>query len=149
MSQPLYSSTFTYATQALDLFETKNEIYTNNKTQAISKSLMEIYARRSDQKVLELEKETSFVEFIQKYKISKGQLKLRDQDKQVIVVTYPTLRYNPNIESIYKEYCYYQMIKYSSWHIEDLPLLKDKNTAIQRFEAFLTTCSSSIKESIE
>ena len=145
MSQPLYSSTFTYATQALDLFETKNEIYTNNKTQAISKSLMEIYARRSDQKDLELEKETSFVEFIQKYKISKGQLKLRDQDKQVIVVTYPTLRYNPNIESIYKEYCYYQMIKYSSWHIKDLPLLKDKNTAIQRFESFLTTCSSSIK----
>ena len=68
MSEPLYSSSFEYATQSLDLFEQSKEIYSSDNTLAISKTLMEFYAHRNQNLSSETEPDQStFYQFVQKY----------------------------------------------------------------------------------
>ncbi len=67
----------------------------------------------------------------------------------VIVVTYPKVRFNPNITSAYQDYCYYQLIKYSSWSINDLEIMKDKETAIERYKDFYESTTAEIRLSLQ
>ena len=73
---------------------------------------------------------------------------LRKNLKKIIVVTYPKVRYNKKIPENYIDYCYFQMIKFSNWDIDDLVELKNKSTAIARFENFFENASDQIKDSI-
>ena len=66
----------------------------------------------------------------------------------MIVVTYPAVKYNPKIHETYKHYCYYQMIKYSNWTINDLTELRNKDTDIIRFEEFIKNTTPEIRETI-
>ena len=118
MSEPLYSSSFEYTTQKLDFKEKSKEIYNDGINQAISKTLMEFYANQNNDKTNENLDKSSFYEYVQKYKVTNGQLTLRRSDN-LIIVTYPTVRYNPNILEKYKEYCYYEMIKFQDF--QDIP----------------------------
>ena len=65
----------------------------------------------------------------------------------MILVTYPAVKYNPKIHE-YKHYCYYQMIKYSNWTINDLTELRNKDTDIIRFEEFIKNTTPEIRETI-
>jgi hypothetical protein len=91
---------------------------------------------------------TSFNQFVTNYKVFKGQLILRT-DEKIIIVTYPSVRYNIKFIEQYTDYCYYQMIKFSNWTIDDIKILSDRTTAIKRFEEFFLTASEEIKENIK
>ena len=65
------------------------------------------------------------------------------------MVTYPKVRYNPKILDTYTDYCYYQLIKYSNWSINDLEIIKQKSTAIKRFEEFYLNAPDEIRNSIK
>ena len=91
---------------------------------------------------------TSFYKFSQMYQVKKGQLLLRSNLKKIIVVTYPKVRHNKKIIETYIDYCYYQIIKYSKWTFTDLDKLKDKSTAIIRFENFISNASNEEKLAI-
>jgi len=151
MSDSLYHSTFEYVTQSLNLNqsnELNNIINYNDESSATNKHLMKFYANRQTIPYLMpiLNEIQSFNQFVTKYKVSKGKLALRINPEKIIVVTYPKVHYNPeNIEK-HKEYCFYQLIKYSNWSIKDLETISNQDTAITRFEQFYANASEEIKE---
>ncbi len=65
-----------------------------------------------------------------------GVLTLRKNPDSLIVVTYPPARFNPKVLHLYQTYCYYQLIKFSPWNINDISELNNKDTAIQRYNDF-------------
>ena len=153
-SEPLYSSTFKYVTQSLELTQSKelNEIATSNQNnKATNKSLLDFYVQRENNPKLihMLDEIKSFNSFVIKFKVFKNQLELRPDSENTIVVTYPKVRYNPKIIETYKQYCFYQMIKYSNWTINDLETIKNKETAIERFEKFYAECDEITKNTIK
>jgi hypothetical protein len=155
-SEPLYSSTFKYVTQSLELSQAKemNEISNNKENQnnkATNRSLLDFYADRMNNPDLVdiLDQIKSFNNFVIKFKDFKNQLKLREDSENTIIVTYPKVRYNPNIIETYKDYCFYQMIKYSDWNIKDLETIKNKETAIERFEKFFSETDEDTKNTIK
>ena len=91
----------------------------------------------------------SFNSFVIKFKVFKNQLELRPDSENTIAVTYPKVWYNPKIIETYKQYCFYQMIKYSNWTINDLETIKNKETAIERFEKFYAECDEITKNTIK
>jgi hypothetical protein len=123
---------------------------TNGSNPATNLTLLEYYATRMKNKALEpvLHTITSFNQFVTNYKVFKGQLILRT-DEKIIIVTYPSVRYNIKFIEQYTDYCYYQMIKFSNWTIDDIKVLSDRTTAIKRFEEFFLTASEEIKENIK
>jgi len=153
MSEPLFSSSFAYVKQSLELTISKevNNLHSKGSNQATNLTLMEYYATRMNNKALQpvLNTITSFIEFVNTYKVFKGQLTLRNDKQQIIIVTYPSVRYNKKFIEQYTDYCYYQMIKFSNWTIDDIKTIQDKTTAINRFEQFFLTASDKIKENIK
>jgi hypothetical protein len=154
MSEPLYHSSFEYVTQSLELNQTNevNNITTeNDESPATYKNLMNFFANRNQNDFLIpiLHEISSFNQFVNKFKVTKGKLTLRMNPEKIIIVTYPKVHYNPALLEQYKEYCYYQLIKYSNWTINDLPIISDKQTAINRFDNFYQNASNEIKESIK
>lgn len=171
MSEPLYSSTFEYVTQSLDLNqskEIKNLIKNGPEIEATNNTLMDFYANRLEhfeliKKIRETEDiklnrqslnandnlETSFNQFVTQYKCVKGELKMRTNSNNVIIVTYPKVRYNPKIIENYTEYCYYQIIKYSNWTINDILIINNKETAVNRFEEFIKNTTPEIIETMK
>ena len=110
MSEPLFSSTFEYVTQSLELnqFKEMNKLTNKNgHNPATNCSLIDFYANRKSNPVLMpiLESITSFYQFVINYKVTKGQLMLRKNFKKIIVVTYPKVRYNKKIPENYIDYC--------------------------------------------
>ena len=142
MSEPLYSSSF----QAKEL----NKLTSNGNLKATNNTLMDFYAHRYQNERLQpiIETITYFYDFVSQSKVVKGQLTKRHHNKQIIIVTYPKVRYNPQIYEAYIDYCYYQTIKYSNWDIADLELLKNKSTAVERFENFYRNASDELRETI-
>ena len=154
MSESLFSSTFEYITQSLELnqFKEVNRLNNNNDNKlATNPSLIDFYANRKNIPVLktELNSITSFFKFVQTYNVKKGQLHKRNDFKKVIAVFYPKVRANKKIPENYIDFCYYQLIKLSEWNIDDIAVLKNKNTAIQRFEQFVKAASQEQLESIK
>ena len=84
----------------------------------------------------------NFLEFAKRFYISKNNLVLCSNLDLTVVITHPTVQYQPLIKEIYNKYCFYQMIKYSSWTIENLPEISNELNAIERWETFLSTASS-------
>lgn len=166
MSEQLYSSSFEYVTQSLDLNqskEIKNLIKNGPQTEATNNTLMDFYANRAEyfefiKKIRESEDskknrqclqkkdnlETSFNQFVIQYKCVKGELRIRTNNDKIIIVTYPKVRFNPKITETYKEYCFFQLIKYSNWTIKEISIINDKETAIRRFEEFLKNTTPEI-----
>ena len=101
MSEPLYSSSFEYVQQSLDLNQAKelNNLNKNGNNKATNSTLMDYYAHRFQNEQLSpiLETISSFYDFVIKYKVIKGQLTPRKNNKEIIIVTYPKVRYNTKI----------------------------------------------------
>ena len=98
MSEPLYSSSFTYVKQSLELEQSKEVVdLINNPAQkeATNKTLMDFYSNRITNVSLAsvLNDITSFNQFVTNYKVFKGQLTIRQDSESVIVVTYPAVKY--------------------------------------------------------
>jgi hypothetical protein len=153
LSEPHYHSSFEYITQSLELNQTREVVNLENPNQQIeatSQTLMDFYSTRNSNPVLApiINTIQSFNSFVQKYKVTKGKLIVRPNSEKIIVVTHPKVTYSPKIIETYQHYCYYQLIKFSPWSIDNLEQLKDKTTAIERFENFLTTTSPEILENI-
>ena len=152
MSEPLYSSSFEYVQQSLDLNQAKelNNLNKNGNNKATNSTLMDYYAHRFQNEQLSpiLETISSFYDFVIKYKVIKGQLTPRKNNKEIIIVTYPKVRYNTKIIENHIDYCYFQLIKYSNWNIADLEILKNRSTAIDRFEIFYQNASDELKDTI-
>jgi hypothetical protein len=155
MKGNMYSSSFVYVTQSLDLIQSKeivNLANNNLNLEATNKTLMDYYASREENPMLIpiLNTIKSFVHFVQTYKVFKGNLILRPDSEKTIIVTWPKVKYCPNINETHEHYCFYQMIKYSNWTNKTLNELRKKSTAIDRFNAFYTNeASQEIKESIK
>jgi hypothetical protein len=151
-SEPLYSSTFEYINQSLDLDQSRlvKPLYRKNTDiteTATIKSLLDHFMNRLNNALIP--PINNLVEFIRKYKITKGQLTCRSNYEKVIVVTYPAVRYNPKVKEKYTEYCYYQLIKWSSWSIADIGVIQNKETAIERWESFFNSAPIELKNSIK
>ena len=59
------------------------------------------------------------------------------------------MRFNHRIISVYQDYCYYQLIKYSTWSISDFEIIKNKETAIERYQIFYNNCTPQLKEVLQ
>ena len=152
ISEPLYSSSFEYVQQSLDLNQAKeiNKLSNNGNSKATNSTLMDFYAHRFQNDKMHSIRDTisSFYDFVLQYKVIKGQLIARKNNKRIIIVTCPKVRYNPQIIENHIDYCYYQLIKYSNWNIADLEIMRNKTTPIERFETFYNNASSKTKETI-
>ena len=102
-------------------------IVAKSLNKATNKSLLDFYVQRENNPKLihMLDEIKSFNSFVIKFKVFKNQLEFRPESENTIVVTYPKVRYNPKIIETYKQYCFYQMIKYSNWTINDLETIKN------------------------
>jgi hypothetical protein len=137
-SEPLYHSTFDYVSQSLDL-SSRQLNFDQNSSLLVKINLLDYYADRDSNEFLKphLASITSFIEFVKKFVISCGVLKLKDKPHLIVVTTSPRVRYNPSDLKCYTNYCFYQMIKYSNWKREDMISLSNVNDCIRRWESFL------------
>ena len=64
------------------------------------------------------------------------------------MTTFPKKRYNKIDKEKYKNYCYYSIIKYQPWSKDDYETIKNKETAILRWEQFLENATPEIINTI-
>jgi hypothetical protein len=83
MSGPLYSSTFEYITQSLELNQSKelNNLNNRDNTQATNKSLIDFFAHRLDNPQINqnLEEISSFYQFVKYYKVLLKTINFKEQ----------------------------------------------------------------------
>jgi hypothetical protein len=72
------------------------------------------------------------------------QLRERPNPEKIVVITTPSFKYNPSDLENHEQYCFYQLIKYSSWNRSDFQTLSNIETAIDRWEAFLTEATADV-----
>ncbi|CAF1066361.1 unnamed protein product [Brachionus calyciflorus] len=101
------------------------------KLPRLTKQLPIIIVKKSDLN------NTSKHDFCQKYQLSKNQLKANKNPEKTVIITSPKVRYNRHDIVNHKNFCYYQLIKYSAWTKDDLVTLSNKDTSIERFELFI------------
>ena len=73
---------------------------------------------------------------------------MRTPQKKV-VITYPKVRNNPKSIAQHKEFCFYQLIKYSPWTVDNFAEISDMDTAIQRYDNFYANTTDSIRASLK
>lgn len=90
---------------------------------------------------------TSFIEFAKYFECSYGILKRRKKPDQLIIITLPKVKYNKENPATHSIYCYYQLIKYSSWTAETYKNIT-KDNSIMLWEQFIKTASNDVIETI-
>jgi hypothetical protein len=152
-SDNMYHSSFSYISQTTDLDSREVNIQqiSDENAPATKKSMIDYFAHRKSDASLQpyLNEIVNLVEFARLFQIKNNSIIQRPDAYKTVVVTYPRVRYNPNNIEKLKEYCYRQMIKYSSWDISNIDVIRDKNTAIQRWNTFLKTASPEILATIK
>jgi hypothetical protein len=146
LSEPLYHSTFTYISQNLDLDNREINTTGNDNELASKKNIIDHYANRSIYSGME--QNINLITFLQKYKLTKNEIVSRNIDEKLVVTTFPKYRYNKNDKEKYKKYCYYAIIKYKPWTKDDYETIKNKDTAVQRWEQFLENATPEILSTI-
>ena len=81
--------------------------------------------------------------------VSNNNLKLRDEPHRIVVICFPKVRYNSSNATKWINYCYHQLLRYSSWDINDLNVIFDKSTAVVRWNEFLKTASLEVLSKIK
>ncbi|RMZ97693.1 ATP-dependent DNA helicase PIF1, partial [Brachionus plicatilis] len=61
----------------------------------------------------------------------------RPKSEKIVVITNPKTRYNPLDKQNHNKFCYYQLIKYSSWDNSQLKQISNFDDAVERFETFI------------
>ena len=145
MSEPLYHSSFTYVSQSLDLTGRQLDLDTNSNN-LTKTNLLDFYADRFSNEFLKPYILTiiNFLDFVTRFVVVKGQLRLRTNISLVVITTTPKVRYNKRDLKVYKMYCHYQIIKYSDWKREDIPGINNFEDSIERFERFILVASPEI-----
>ncbi len=93
---------------------------TDNDAPATKTNLLDYYANRDNIQKIHGRPIFNLLDFLTKFYLVKGQLRDRPNQKEVVIITTPQYRYNPNNCENHKKYCYHQLIKYSPWKKEDL-----------------------------
>ena len=148
-SEPLYSSTFSYVSQNLEL-STRQLNFDKNSSSLVKKNLLDFYADRDTDEFLKvhLSSISSLIGFVMKFVIVCGVLKLRYKPELVVVTTTPRVRYNPRDMKSYTNYCFFQSIKYCSWKRADISWLSNKYDCIQRWEAFVAVAPPEVLKTL-
>ena len=152
-SDPLYHSTFTYVIQSSDIYCREINLIELNNDQAIATkpSMIDFYRHRKSNEALipHLHRINNLVEFVKMFVLVRNELKPRESSDNIVVTFYPRVRYNPENIDKHKEYCYHQLIRYSSWDNENYDEITNANTAIQRWTDFLKSAAPEIIASIK
>ena len=151
LSEPHYRSSFIHITVSLELNKREINCHSNTPNSPATKwSLLDYYAMRKTNPLLIKHDHLllNFLEFAKRFYISKNNLVLCSNPDLTVVITHPTVQYQPLIKEIYNKYCFYQMIKYSSWTIENLPEISNELNATERWETFLSTASETVKTAL-
>ena len=68
---------------------------------------------------------------------------------RIVVICYPRVRYSESEKNKMRLYCHHQLIRYSSWDLNNLNELRNLNTAIERWKEFLKTADPDLLLQIE
>ncbi|RNA24393.1 ATP-dependent DNA helicase PIF1 [Brachionus plicatilis] len=138
MSGQLYQSSFYYVNQSLELNSKQIEIDTKKGDDQIcfKKTLLDYFLIRKslNQK---MDNVYNLIDFCQAFQFVNKQFKLRKNSEKIVVITHPKIRYNPLDLANHRSFCYYQLIKYSSWDQSNIHEILNKETSIQRFDTFI------------
>lgn len=105
--------------------------------------------RKSNKSVLPyLDKIINFIDFVKLFYVSNNSLKLRTESHRIVVLCFPKVRFNPSNANKLINYCYHQLIRYSSWDINDLNVISNKNTAVLRWNEFIKNASTEVLSKI-
>jgi hypothetical protein len=146
LGDALVHSTFNYKTVSLDIGNKEiiplNEVE-NESQRATYRNLLEFFGDRAAEFQPYSDRIFSFVDFCRHFDVIKGKIKERYNKDKVIIMTTPRIRYNPKDQNTYKDYCYYQMIKYSPWTSSTLKNIT-KDNSIKMWNEFLENVSEEI-----
>jgi len=148
----LFHSTFKYKSVSLDIGNKEiipfDQAIDENQ-RSTYKNLMEYFGERANIPLVQpyLNKVSSFIEFCRHFDVVKGQLRLRHNGNKLIIITNPRVRYNTSDINTHQHYCYYQLIKYSSWTTSSIKNISKEN-AIELWKDFLNNAPESILNSI-
>jgi hypothetical protein len=148
----LVHSTFKYKSVSLDIGNKEiipfDQAIDENQ-RSTYKNLMEYFGERANIPLVQpyLNKVSSFIEFCRHFDVVKGQLRLRHNGNKLIIITNPRVRYNTSDINTHQHYCYYQLIKYSSWTTSSIKNIS-KDNAIELWKDFLNNAPESILNSI-
>jgi hypothetical protein len=151
MSEPHYRSSFCHVTVSLEINIREIDCQTYCESAPATKnSLLDYYSRRKSNPLLAKYDHLllNFLEFTKYFHVSKNQLCISEKPDLTVVITMPSVHYQPEIREVYSHYCYYQIIKYSSWTIDDVAEITNLNTAIERWENFLIMAPDSVKNAL-
>ena len=153
MSQPLFHSSFDYVTLNTNMnsreINTDPELPAENS--AFKKTLIDYYAIRKKLGVCQahLSKIKNLIDFAKLFTTNgRNELILRPTQKKVIIVTYPKIRWDPDNNENNKNYCLHNLIKYSDWDLDNIDEIQNLDTALQRWQSFLSIASPEIIEII-
>jgi hypothetical protein len=114
LSEPLYHCSFTYVYQSLDLHQREVNFDNNadDTAPATKQNLLDIFAKRDSIEFLKpyVDSIINFLDFLTRFCIVKGNLRLRLNSSKIVVITNPRVRYNSNNLEYHKKYCFYQII---------------------------------------
>lgn len=152
LGEHLYSSTFTYKTYSLDYGNREVNLSNNNSSNqpATKKNLLDFFAHRFYNPALntnDLNSVTSFIDFAKYFECPNGVLKRRKNPDNLIIITLPRVKHNENNCTIFANYCYYQLIKYSPWTAESFSSITKENS-VELWKEFLISASDSLIETI-
>jgi hypothetical protein len=149
LSEPLYQSSFEYIYISLDISQKLLTIKNNNLD--YKKSILEFYANRFNEDIDKdiLSKIYNVIDFAKTFSIIKNKLIKRSNSDKIVILTKPDVYYNPYDSNKYKDYCYYNLIKYSNWTINDKQVIYDKNDVENHWHKFLLIAPEHVKQSIE
>ncbi|CAF1045089.1 unnamed protein product [Brachionus calyciflorus] len=153
LSEPLYNSSFNYVTLSteIDSRELNLNVNQDEESSVIKNSLIDYFANRKNCQYLDknLPQINCLIKFVKFFKLdSKNKLVNRPDNEKTVVITLPKIRYNPDNSEQLKSYCFHQMIKFSDWDITNLNEIRNKETAIERWNNFLKTAPEDIIEMI-
>ncbi len=150
LSEPLYSSSFSYVYLSLDINSKQIKITNNDEDNITSKSLTDYFANRYNDSIVkdELDNIFNIIDFAKIFSVKKDKLVKNPSPELIVVITRPTVKFIPNDINKHKDYCYYQMIKYSNWNLNNQNQLLDKNNSVSIWTEFLLNAPESVKNSI-
>ena len=151
MSEPLYHSSFKYVNQSLDINSKQINNSANENETAFKKTMIDFYENRYNENISteDLAKIYNLVDFVKMFTIEKDRIRKNSDPNKIVVITKPNVKCVPHDLIIFKEYCYFQLVKYSNWNKDNKNELLDKDNAIINWNSFVATAPQNVRDSIE
>lgn len=89
----------------------------------------------------------TFIDFCQYYNCYKGKLIKRKNPENLIILTIPRIQFNKNNIENHKKYCYFELMKYGNWTIENLSNITLDNS-IELYDEFIHNADEKILNKI-